>query len=147
MNVPYILLVEDNRDDEELALVSLRRINLGHEIVVLHDGAEAIDYLWCQGSHSGRDATSMPSVVLLDLKLPKLDGLSVLQHLRSDERTRRVPVVMWTSSGQESDVEASYRLGANSYVRKPVEFGAFVETISTVGLYWVRLNCAPPPIP
>ncbi len=144
MSAPYILPVEDNRDDEELALVTLGRISLGHEIVVLHDGADAVEFLWCNGPHAGRDPTSMPVVILLDLKLPKLDGLSVLKHLRSDERTRRVPVVMWTSSGQESDVAASYRLGANSYVRKPVEFGAFVEAISTVGMYWARLNCAPP---
>lgn len=147
MSAPFILLVEDNRDDEELALVTLRRISLGHDIVVLRDGADAVDFLWCNGPHAGRDATSMPSVILLDLKLPKLDGLSVLRHLRSDERTRQVPVVMWTSSGQESDVLASYRLGANSYVRKPVEFGAFVEAISTVGIYWARLNCSPSPAP
>ncbi len=147
MSAPYILLVEDNRDDEELALVTLGRISLGHEIVVVRDGADAVDFLWCNGPHVSRDPTSMPVVVLLDLKLPKVDGLSVLKHLRSDERTRRVPVVMWTSSGQESDVAASYKLGANSYIRKPVEFGAFVEAISSVGMYWTRLNCAPPPTP
>jgi two-component system response regulator len=146
LSAPFILLVEDNRDDEELALVGLQRISLGHEIVVLRDGAEAVDFLWCNGLHAGRDATSMPAFVLLDLKLPKLDGLSVLQHLRSDERTRQVPVVMWTSSGQESDVRASYCLGANSYVRKPVEFGAFVEAIGTIGTYWARLNYAPPSV-
>lgn len=146
MTAPYILLVEDNRDDEELALLSLKRIDLGHEIVVLRDGAEAVDFLWCVGSHAGRDATSMPVVILLDLKLPKLDGLAVLRHLRSDERTRHVPVVVWTSSGQDSDVMASYRLGANSYVRKPVEFSAFVEAISTLGTYWTRLNCSPPTV-
>jgi two-component system response regulator len=144
---PFILLVEDNRDDEELTLVTLRRISLGHEIVVLRDGAEAVDFLWCNGSHASRDPTAMPVVVLLDLKLPKVDGLSVLKHLRSDARTDRVPIVMWTSSGQESDVAASYTLGANSYIRKPVEFGEFVQAISAVGLYWTRLNCAPSAAP
>lgn len=144
MTAPYILLVEDNRDDEELALVTLHRISLGFEIVVLRDGADALDYLWCSGAHAARDPTSMPVVILLDLKLPKVDGLSVLKQLRADERTDRVPVVVWTSSGQESDVAASYRVGANSYIRKPVDFGAFVEAISSVGTYWTRFNCAPP---
>ncbi|PZN32163.1 MAG: two-component system response regulator [Proteobacteria bacterium] len=141
----YILLVEDNPDDEELTLLSLRKRSLGHDIVVVRDGVEAIDYLFGTGPYAGRDVSQVPTVILLDLKLPKLDGLGVLERLRADARTRTVPVVVLTSSSQEADVRACYDLGANSYVRKPVEFGAFVETIGTVGWYWAQLN-APPPV-
>ena len=139
----YILLVEDNPDDEELTLLSLRKNSLAHEIIVVRDGAEAIDFLFGQGQYAGRDVSRMPAVVLLDLKLPKLDGLGVLKRLKADERTRMLPVVVLTSSSQDADVIASYHLGANSYVRKPVEFGAFVEAVSSLGLYWILLGRRP----
>ena len=144
MSERYILLVEDNPDDEELTLLSLRKNNLAHEIVVVRDGVEAIDYLFGTGQYAGRDVMNAPTVILLDLKLPKLDGLGVLKRLRADERTRNLPVVVLTSSSQDADVIASYNLGANSYVRKPVEFSAFVEAVSSLGLYWVMLNRPPP---
>lgn len=140
----YILLVEDNPDDEELTLLSLRKNNLSHEIIVVRDGVEAIEFLSGQGQYVGRDVSRLPTVILLDLKLPKLDGLGVLRKLRADERTRMLPVVVLTSSSQDADVLASYNLGANSYVRKPVEFGAFVEAVSNLGLYWLMLNRPPP---
>jgi CheY-like chemotaxis protein len=140
----YILLVEDNPDDEELTLLSLRKNNLAHEIIVVRDGVEAIEFLFGQGRYVGRDLSRMPTVVLLDLKLPKLDGLGVLKRLRAEDRTRMLPVVVLTSSSQDADVIASYNLGANSYVRKPVEFGAFVEAVSSLGLYWILLNRPPP---
>ncbi len=140
----YILLVEDNPEDEELTLLSLRKNSLAHEIIVVRDGAEAIDFLFGQGQYAGRDVSQMPAVVLLDLKLPKLDGLGVLKRLKADERTRMLPIVVLTSSSQDADVIASYHLGANSYVRKPVEFGAFVEAVSSLGLYWILLNRPPP---
>ena len=140
----FILLVEDNPDDEELTLLSLRKHNLGHDIIVVRDGVEAIDFLFAQGSYASREPSRVPSFVLLDLKLPKLDGLGVLKRLRADERTRMLPVVVLTSSSQDADVIASYNLGANSYVRKPVEFGAFVEAVSSLGLYWTTVNRPPP---
>lgn len=144
MTERFILLVEDNPDDEELTLLSLRKNNLGHEIVVVRDGVEAVEFLFGIGQYAGRDLNRLPTVILLDLKLPKLDGLGVLKRLRSDERTRMLPVVVLTSSSQDADVLASYTLGANSYVRKPVEFGAFVEAVSSVGQYWAQLNRPPP---
>jgi len=144
MSERYILLVEDNPDDEELTLLSLRKHNLAHDIVVVRDGVEAIDFLFANGQYASRDAAHVPTVILLDLKLPKLDGLGVLKRLRADPRTRTLPVVVLTSSSQDADVIASYNLGANSYVRKPVEFGAFVEAVSSLGLYWVLLNRPPP---
>ncbi len=144
MSERYILLVEDNPDDEELTLLSLRKNNLAHDIVVVRDGVEAIEFLFGNGQYASRDVSHVPTVVLLDLKLPKLDGLGVLKRLRADERTRTLPVVVLTSSSQDADVIASYNLGANSYVRKPVEFGAFVEAVSSLGLYWVLLNRPPP---
>ncbi len=144
MSERYILLVEDNPDDEELTLLSLRKNNLAHEIVVVRDGVEAIEYLFGTGQYANRDVMQVPTVILLDLKLPKLDGLGVLKRLRADERTKNLPVVVLTSSSQDADVIASYNLGANSYVRKPVEFGAFVEAVSSLGLYWVLLNRPPP---
>jgi two-component system, response regulator len=144
MSERYILLVEDNPDDEELTLLSLRKNNLAHDIVVVRDGVEAIDFLFANGEYAGRDVAHVPTVILLDLKLPKLDGLGVLKRLRADPRTRTLPVVVLTSSSQDADVIASYNLGANSYVRKPVEFGAFVEAVSSLGLYWVLLNRPPP---
>ena len=144
MSERYILLVEDNPDDEELTLLSLRKNNLAHDIVVVRDGVEAIDFLFANGQYASRDGAHVPTVILLDLKLPKLDGLGVLKRLRADPRTRTLPVVVLTSSSQDADVIASYNLGANSYVRKPVEFGAFVEAVSSLGLYWVLLNRPPP---
>jgi two-component system response regulator len=144
MSERYILLVEDNPDDEELTLLSLRKNNLAHDIVVVRDGVEAIDFLFGNGQYASRDVAQVPTVILLDLKLPKLDGLGVLKRLRADPRTRTLPVVVLTSSSQDADVIASYNLGANSYVRKPVEFGAFVEAVSSLGLYWVLLNRPPP---
>ena len=144
MSERYILLVEDNPDDEELTLLSLRKNNLAHDIVVVRDGVEGIEYLFGTGQYVSRDVMNAPTVILLDLKLPKLDGLGVLKRLRADERTRNLPVVVLTSSSQDADVIASYNLGANSYVRKPVEFGAFVEAVSSLGLYWVMLNRPPP---
>lgn len=144
MTERYILLVEDNPDDEELTLLSLRKNNLAHDIVVVRDGVEAIEFLFGIGQYAGRDISQTPTVILLDLKLPKLDGLGVLKRLRADDRTRNLPVVVLTSSSQDADVLASYNLGANSYVRKPVEFGAFVEAVSSLGLYWVLLNRPPP---
>jgi two-component system response regulator len=144
MSERYILLVEDNPDDEELTLLSLRKNNLAHDIVVVRDGVEAIEFLFGNGQYAHRDVSHVPTVILLDLKLPKLDGLGVLKRLRADERTRTLPVVVLTSSSQDADVIASYNLGANSYVRKPVEFGAFVEAVSSLGLYWVLLNRPPP---
>ena len=138
-----ILLVEDNPKDIELTLAALAKCQLANKIEVVRDGADALDYLYSRGAHSVRDAGD-PAVVLLDLKLPKLDGLGVLKRLRADERTRILPVVVLTSSSQDADVVASYNLGANSYVRKPVEFGAFVDAVSSLGLYWVLLNRPPP---
>ena len=139
----FILLVEDSPDDEELTLLSLRRQNLGHEIVVARDGVEAIDFLFAQGQYAGR-ADGLPTLILLDLKLPKLDGLDVLKRVRADSRTKHLPTVVFTSSSQDTDILASYDLGANSYVRKPVEFGAFMDAVSSLGLYWTSLNREPP---
>ncbi len=136
----YILLVEDNPDDEELTLLSLRKHNLSHEIIVVHDGVEAIEFLFGEGKYAGRDLTATPTVILLDLKLPKLDGIGVLKKLRVDPRTKLLPVVVLTSSSQDADIIASYNFGANSYVRKPVEFNAFMDAVSQLGLYWVLIN-------
>jgi CheY-like chemotaxis protein len=143
MNQRYILLVEDNPDDEELTLLSLRKHQLAHEIIVVRDGVEAIEFLFGEGRYAGRDTSNTPTITLLDLKLPKLDGIGVLKRLRADERTRILPVVVLTSSSQEADVIASYNFGANSYVRKPVEFTAFLEAVSQLGLYWVMVNRPP----
>ena len=140
----YILLVEDNPDDEELTLLSLRKQDLANDIVIVRDGVEALEYLFGEGEYSGRDASRMPSVILLDLKLPRLDGLGVLKRLREDARTRHVPVVVLTSSSQDADILSSYQLGANSYIRKPVEFGELTDTVSKVGQYWMTLTRAPP---
>jgi two-component system response regulator len=144
MSARYILLVEDNPDDEELTTLSLRRNSLAVDIIVVRDGVEAIDFLFGQGAYTGRDLSHAPTVNLLDLKLPKLAGLGVLQRIRADARTKSLPVVVLTSSSQDADVIASYNLGANSYVRKPVEFNAFVDAVSNLGLYWVLLNRTPP---
>jgi two-component system response regulator len=135
-----ILLVEDSPDDEELTTRALRKANIANEIVVARDGQEAIDYLFGQGAYQGRDLFAMPAVILLDLKLPKLSGLDVLQRVRADARTRLIPTVVLTSSSEDEDMLKSYQSGANSYVRKPVEFGAFVNAVSQLGLYWLLLN-------
>lgn len=144
MHEKSILLVEDNPDDEELTLLAFRKNNIMNEVAVARDGVEALDYLFGTGSHAGRDLDKMPSVVLLDLKLPKIDGLEVLRRLRADARTRRLPVVILTSSTQEEDMVASYELGCNSYVRKPVNFAEFVDASRQLGLYWLLLNETPP---
>jgi two-component system response regulator len=144
MESKYILLVEDSPDDIELTLRSLRKGNIVNEVVVVRDGAEAMDYLHGTGSHEGRDTGVMPEVVLLDLKLPKVDGMEVLRRIREDERTRLLPVVIFTSSKEERDLLEGYSLGANSYVRKPVDFTEFAEAVSRLGIYWLLLNEPPP---
>ena len=135
-----ILLVEDNRDDEALTLRALNKNNIKNEVVVARDGVEALDFLLGTGSYAGRDLSVMPQVILLDLKLPKVDGLEVLRRVRSHERTRLLPIVILTSSNEEQDRIAGYGLGANSYVRKPVDFAQFIEAIRQLGLYWLILN-------
>jgi two-component system response regulator len=135
-----ILLVEDNADDEELTTRALRQAKIANEIVVARDGKEALDYLFGEGAHAGRDVARVPAVVLLDLKLPKVSGLEVLRRLRTDPRTNLVPVVVLTSSSEDEDMLKSYESGANSYVRKPVEFGAFASAVSQLGVYWLLLN-------
>jgi len=139
-----ILLVEDNPDDEELTLLALKESNIVNEIVVAHDGAEALDYLFSTGKYASRDPSCQPQLILLDLKLPKLGGLEVLQRLRADPRTQLIPVVILTSSSEEEDLVASYRLNANSYVRKPMEFRQFSEAVKQLSLYWLLINKAPP---
>ncbi len=141
-----ILLVEDNPDDEALTLRAFKRNNIQNEIVVAHDGVEALDYLFGTGVHAGRDLSVMPQVILLDLKLPRIEGLEVLRQLRAGERTKLLPVVILTSSNEEQDRLNGYHLGANSFVRKPVDFGEFIDAVRTLGLYWLILNeTAPDP--
>ena len=140
-----ILLVEDNADDEELTTRALRSAKIATEIVVARDGAEAVDFVFGQGKHAGRDLARMPALILLDLKLPKLSGLEVLKRLKDDARTRLVPTVILTSSSEDEDMLKSYEFGANSYVRKPVEFGAFAAAVSQLGMYWLLLNEPAPP--
>ncbi len=139
-----ILLVEDNPDDVELTLRALKQYNVKNEITVVRDGAEALDYLFATGAYADRDASATPAVVILDLKLPKVDGLEVLQRMRADERTKLTPVVILTSSKEEKDMITGYKLGANSYVQKPVDFGQFIEAAQQLGLYWLILNEPPP---
>ena len=139
-----ILLVEDNADDEELTLRALKKHHIGNRVFVARDGAEALDFLFCEGQYADRDPNEMPQVTLLDLKLPKVDGLEVLRRLRADERTRMLPIVILTSSNEEKDVIEGYQLGANSYVRKPVDFNEFLEAAQKLGLYWLVLNRVPP---
>lgn len=138
-----ILLVEDNPDDEELTRLALNKNNIANTLNVVHDGAEALDYLFCRGSYGPRDPHDLPTVILLDLKLPKIDGLEVLKQLRAHERTKLVPTVILTSSKEEQDMVNGYRLGANSYIRKPVDFDQFVDAVRQLGLYWLVLNEAP----
>jgi len=144
MENKIILLVEDNPDDEVLTLRALEKNNILNEVVVAHDGVEALDYLFGSGVYSGRDTSVMPQVILLDLRLPKVDGLEVLRRLRADERTKLLPVVVLTSSDEERDIVESYSLGANSYIRKPVDFDQFVEAVHYLRLYWLVLNESPP---
>jgi CheY-like chemotaxis protein len=139
-----ILLVEDNADDEALTVRALKKNNVTNDLVVARDGVEALDYLFGTGAYVGRDTAALPGLVLLDLKLPRLDGLEVLRRLRADERTRRMPVVVLTSSREEQDLINSYDLGANSYIRKPVNFNQFSEAVRQLGLYWLMLNEVPP---
>ena len=139
-----ILLVEDNPDDEALTLRALKKNNIKNEVVIARDGAEALDYLFGKGAYSSRNTSVMPQVILLDLKLPKVDGFEVLRRLRSDDRTKLLPVVILTSSNEEQDRINGYGLGANSYVRKPVEFENFIEAVRQLGLYWLILNQTAP---
>ncbi len=139
-----ILLVEDSPDDVELTLRAFRRSKILNEIVVAADGVEALDYVFATGAHAGRDPGATPEVILLDLKLPKIGGLEVLRRLRADERTRRIPVVVLTSSNEERDILSSYDLGANSFVRKPVDFAQFAEAARQLGMYWLVMNEPPP---
>ena len=144
MEDKIILLVEDNPDDVTLTERALKKSHILNRLVVTRDGAEALDYLFCTGAYSDRDTSIMPEVILLDLKLPKIDGLEVLKRIRSDKRTKILPVVILTSSKEENDLITGYTLGANSYIRKPVNFNQFVEAIRQLGLYWLVLNEAPP---
>jgi two-component system, response regulator len=144
MKDPVILLVEDNPDDEALTVRALKKNNIRNDLIVARDGAEALDYFFGQGPDSKHEGHPMPDVVLLDLHLPKVDGFEVLRRLRSDERTRLLPVVILTSSKEDKDRINGYGLGANSYVRKPVDFGEFMEAVRQLGLYWLVLNEKPP---
>lgn len=138
-----ILLVEDNPDDEALTLRAFKKNNIGNEIVVARDGVEALDFLFGTGAYESRDVSQMPELILLDLKLPRMDGLEVLRHLRADHRTKLLPVVILTSSKEEQDLVNGYSLGANSYIRKPVDFTEFIESVRQLGLYWLVLNERP----
>ena len=142
-NTVEILLVEDNPQDLELALRALRKAKLSNRIQVARDGAEALDYIFCEGPHAARQIEQGPNVILLDLKLPKIDGLEVLKKIKGDPRTKTIPVVVLTSSKEQSDVVESYRLGVNSYIVKPVNFESFAEAVKSIGLYWLLLNQPP----
>jgi two-component system response regulator len=144
MNERVILLVEDNPDDEALTKRALVKNKIANDMVVARDGEEAMEYLFGTGKYSGRDTSNLPAVVLLDIKLPKVDGLEVLRRVRADERTRLLPIVLLTSSKEEQDLIRGYSLGANSYVRKPVDFVQFIEAVRQLGLYWLVLNENPP---
>lgn len=138
-----ILLVEDNPTDAELTMRALKRKNLANKLVWVKDREEAIDFIYAQGQFADRDPEDLPRLILLDLRMPKVDGLEVLKHIKADERTRRIPVVVLTSSQEDQDVVESYKLGVNSYVSKPVEFDDFIEAVSTLGLYWMLINKPP----
>ena len=143
VNEIEILLVEDNRSDLELALRALREQNICNNVDVARDGAEALDFVFCRGKFAGRSMTDLPKVILLDLKLPLVDGMEVLRQIRADSRTRHVPVVVLTSSCEERDVVESYSLGVNSYIQKPVDFDQFKNAMKTIGMYWLLLNRPP----
>lgn len=143
MSEKFILLVEDNQDDELLTIRALKKHQILNPVVVARDGAEALDFLFGTGAHAGRDLTQLPEVMLLDLKLPKVNGLEVLQRVRAEERTRLLPVVVLTTSTEERDRVESYKLGANSFVRKPVDFEQFSEAVRELGMYWLVLNRGP----
>jgi len=146
MKNKIILLVEDNSSDIGLTQRALAKSHIANDMVVAEDGQEALDYLFAGGKYTGRDVKETPALVLLDLKLPRVDGLEVLRRIRADERTKRIPVVILTTSKEEQDVAQSYDLGANSYIRKPVDFKQFVESVERLGLYWLVMNEPPPPI-
>ena len=141
-----ILLVEDNPDDVDLTVRAFKKNKILNKVIVVKDGAEALDYLFCTGQYEGCDGKSWPELILLDIKLPKIDGLEVLRRLRADERTKLLPVVILTSSNEERDLVSGYQLGANSYIRKPVDFDQFMDAVKQLGLYWLVLNEAPPRI-
>jgi two-component system, response regulator len=140
MEQSVILLVEDNPDDEALTLRALKKNNIRNEVIIARDGVQAVDYLFGTGAHAGRDLSVMPQVILLDLKLPKMDGFEVLERIRSSEATQYLPVVILTTSSEDQDRIRGYDLGANSFVRKPVEFDKFIEAVRQLGLYWLILN-------
>jgi len=144
-NDAVILLVEDNPRDEELTLRALKKSNVANQVIVARDGVEALDYLLGRGKYTGRHVEDIPQVVLLDLKLPKLDGLQVLEAIRGDDRVRMIPVVILTSSVEEADIVRGYGLGANSYIRKPVDFNQFTEAVRQLGMYWLLMNQPPRP--
>ena len=143
LNEVEILLVEDNTNDVELTLRALKKHNLANSVHVAKDGAEALDYLFASGAYEGRDIGKTPKVILLDLKLPKVDGLEVLREVKADERTKTIPVVVLTSSREEKDMVESYKLGVNSYIVKPVDFNKFVDAVGDLGLYWLLMNEVP----
>jgi two-component system response regulator len=142
-NAVEILLVEDNPNDVELTLHAFKRNNIANRIEVVRDGAEALEFIFCTGAYAGRSIQNNPKVILLDLKLPKIDGLEVLRRIKADPRTRTIPVVVLTSSREERDIVESYQLGVNSYIVKPVDFEQFTETVRTLGMYWMLLNQPP----
>ena len=144
MTEKVILLVEDNPSDVGLTQRAFKKSAIHNELVVAEDGQEALDYLFCTGAHSGRNISATPMLILLDLKLPRVDGLEVLRRIRADSRTRRIPVVILTSSSEEQDIASGYDLGTNSYIRKPVDFHQFAEVVKQLGLYWLVINEAPP---
>jgi two-component system response regulator len=143
MKDAVILLVEDNPDDEALTLRALHKNRVSNPVIIVHDGVEALEFMFCEGVYSGRNIADLPAVILLDLKLPRIDGLEVLRRLRADERTRMVPIVVLTTSNEDKDIFASYSLGANSFVRKPVDFDQFTEAVGKLGMYWLLVNESP----
>lgn len=144
MSTGIILLVEDNPDDEALTLRALKKNHIMNEVVIAHDGVEALEWLFGDGAHAGRDTRVQPQVILLDLNMPRLSGLEVLEKIRTDDRTKYVPVVVLTSSKEDEDVVKSYKLGANSYVRKPVDFAEFMDAVKRLGMYWLLVNQVAP---